>query len=100
LGPVKPEWIEIKWCIAAFGEYVDVNILGGNVHTIKENAEALILASKESGLEVNTDKTKYMTMSRDQNAGRSHNMKIDNVPFEIAEPFKYSRTTVRNQNCV
>jgi len=33
----------------------DVNILGGNVHTIKENAGALILASKENGLEVNAD---------------------------------------------
>ena len=52
----------------------DVNILGESVHTIKENAEALIVASKEIGLEVNVDKTKYMVMSRDQNAGRSHNM--------------------------
>ena len=35
--------------------YVDVNMLGGSVHIIKENAEALIVASKESGLEVNAD---------------------------------------------
>ena len=41
----------------------DGNILGGSVHTIKESAEALILASKETGLEVNVDKTKYMVMS-------------------------------------
>jgi len=41
----------------------DVNILGGSVHTVKENAEALITASKDNGLEVNTDKTKYMVMS-------------------------------------
>ena len=33
----------------------DVNMLGGSVHIIKENAEALIVASKESGLEVNAD---------------------------------------------
>ena len=32
---------------------------------------AVLVASKESGLEVNADKTKYMVMSRDQNAGRS-----------------------------
>jgi len=44
----------------------DVNILGGSIHTIKKNAEALIVASKESGLEVNADKTKYMVKSRDQ----------------------------------
>jgi len=50
----------------------DANILGRSVHTIKENTEALVIASKEIGLEVNADKTKYMVMSRDQNAGRSH----------------------------
>jgi len=42
----------------------DVNILGGSVHTIKKNKEALIVASKENGLEINADKTKYMVMSR------------------------------------
>jgi len=47
----------------------DVNKLGGSVHTVKENAEALVVATKEIGLEVNVDKTKYMIMSRDQNAG-------------------------------
>ena len=41
----------------------DVNILGGSIHTVKENAEALIVASKETGIEVNVDKTKYMVMS-------------------------------------
>jgi hypothetical protein len=41
---------------------VYVNILGGNVYIVKENAEALVVASKERGLEVNTDKTKYMEM--------------------------------------
>jgi hypothetical protein len=39
------------------------------VHTIKKNKEALVIANKEIGLEVNADKTKYMVMSRDQNAG-------------------------------
>jgi hypothetical protein len=58
----------------------DVNILGGSVHTVKENAEALVMATKEIGLEVNADKTKYMIMSRDQNAGRSHSVKI--VPLK------------------
>ena len=48
--------------------YVDVNILGGSVDTIKKT-EALVVTSKEIGLEVNADKTKYMVMSRDQNAG-------------------------------
>jgi len=47
----------------------DINILGGSVHTVKENEKGLIVASKEMGLEVNADNTKYMVMSRDQNAG-------------------------------
>ena len=41
----------------------DVNVLGGSVHIIKENAEALVVASKEIGLEINADKVKYMVMS-------------------------------------
>jgi len=43
----------------------DDNILGGSVHTVKENAESFVVASKEFGLEVNADKTKYMVISRD-----------------------------------
>jgi hypothetical protein len=34
----------------------DVNNLGGSVHTIKKNAEALVVASKESGLVVTAKK--------------------------------------------
>jgi hypothetical protein len=60
----------------------DVNILGGNVHAAKKNTEALVAAAKEIGLEVNADKTKYMVMSRDQNAGRNHDIRIDNSSFE------------------
>jgi len=36
----------------------DVNILGGSIHTLKENAEALVAATRDIGLEVNADKTK------------------------------------------
>jgi hypothetical protein len=34
----------------------DVNLLGGSVHIVKENAEALVVATKEIGLEINADK--------------------------------------------
>jgi hypothetical protein len=37
----------------------DVYILGGSVHTINKNAEALVVASKENGLEVKADKTTW-----------------------------------------
>ena len=43
----------------------DVNILGGSIHTLKENAEALVAATRETGLQVSADKTKYIVMSRD-----------------------------------
>ena len=67
------------------GESYDVNILGGSVHTVKKNAEALAAATKEIGLEVNADKTKYMVMSRDHNAGKCHNIKTGISSFERVE---------------
>ena len=47
---------------------------------------------------MNSDKAKYMVKSRDQNAGRSHNIKIDNSSFERVEVFKYLGTTLTDQN--
>ena len=63
----------------------DVNILGRSAHTVKGNAESLLVATKEIGLEVNTDKTKYMVMSRNRNAGWGHSVKIDNSSIERVE---------------
>ena len=60
----------------------------------------LIVASKQIGLEVNTDKTKYMVMSWDQNVWQSHNMKIDNRSFERVEEFKCLGTVLTNQNSI
>jgi len=58
------------------------------------------VASKENGLEVNADKTKYVVMSTDQNAGRIHSMKIDNISIERVEDFKYLGTTLTNKNSI
>jgi hypothetical protein len=54
--------------------------LGGSVHAVKKNTKALVV-SEETGLEVNADNTKYMVMSPDQNAGRSHSIKTNNSSF-------------------
>ena len=78
----------------------DVNMLGGSVHTVKKNAEALLFATKEIGLEVNADKTKYMVMSRDRNAGRGHSVRIDNSSIERVEEFEYLGTTLTDQNSI
>jgi len=45
-------------------------------------------------------KTRYMVMSRDQNAGRTHSIKIDNSSFERVDEFKYLGTTLTNQNSI
>jgi hypothetical protein len=78
----------------------DVNLLKGSLHTIKKNVEALVIAKKETGLEVNADKSKYMVMFRDQNAGRSHIIKTENSSSEKLEEFKYLETTLTNQNFI
>ena len=71
----------------------DVNILGGRVHTVQKNTATLVVAIKEIRLEVNTDKIRYMVMSQEQNARRSHKIKIDNSSFEMLEEFRYLGTT-------
>jgi len=60
----------------------------------------LVVASKEIGLEVKADKTKYVVMSGDQNAGRSHSVNTDSSSFEWVEEFKYLGTTLTNQNSI
>ena len=78
----------------------DVNIMGGSIYTVKENAEALVVATKEIGPEVNADKTKCMVMSREQTAGLRHTMKVDNSSIEMVEEFKYLGKTLTNQNSI
>jgi hypothetical protein len=49
---------------------VPQNRLADNIDTAKKNTQTLTDASKEVGLEVNTEKAKYMLLSRHQNAGQ------------------------------
>jgi len=51
----------------------------------RKTQKALSLANKEIGLEVNCDKSKYMPMSRDQNAGRSHIKRLVIFPLKMWE---------------
>ena len=78
----------------------DFNILGGSVHTVEKNTDALLVGSKEIALGVNADETKYMVMSRYQHAGRSHNIKTENSSCARVEELKYLGTTLTKQNSI
>jgi hypothetical protein len=60
----------------------DVNLLGDSVNTIKENSETLLEVSRDIGLEINTEKTKYMIMSRHPNSGQNQNIRTANESSE------------------
>jgi hypothetical protein len=64
----------------------------------ERNAEALIVASKETGLEVSAERTMYMVMTQEQRAAPNHNTEVDNTPFQRVEQFKYVGTTLTNQH--
>jgi hypothetical protein len=66
----------------------DVNLMGDNIDIIKRNTETLIDASKENGLEVHKEKTKYMLLSCHQNAGQNHDIKTANRRFENVAQFR------------
>jgi hypothetical protein len=81
--------------------YADkVNLLGDNTDTKNKNKETLIDASKEVCLEVNVEKTKYMLVSRNQNAAQNQDIDIANRSFENVSQFKYLGMTVTNQNLI
>jgi hypothetical protein len=62
--------------------YADVNILRENINTIKKKIEALTETNGKVSLEENTEKTKHMVMSRQQNVGKNKNLLIANKSFE------------------
>jgi hypothetical protein len=77
-----------------------VNLLGDNTDTMKINTGTLTDASKEVGLEINVEKTKYMLLPRHQNAGQNRDKEIAHRSFENVSQFKYLGTRVTNQNSI
>jgi hypothetical protein len=60
-----------------------------HIRTTKKNTKALAVVSKKIGLQVNADKTKYISMFQDQNAGRIYNTRADNSSLKSVEQFTY-----------
>jgi hypothetical protein len=78
----------------------DVNLLGDNIDTIKKKTESLIDLIKAVGLEVNAETTKYMLLTRHNNVGQNHDIKIANRYFQNVAQLKYLGTTVTNPNLI
>jgi hypothetical protein len=79
-----------------------VNLPGDNTDTVKKNTGTFKETSDEVGLAawVNEGQTKYMLLSRHQNAGQNHDRKTANRSFENVAEFKCLGTTVTNQNLI
>jgi hypothetical protein len=69
-----------------------------DVNLLEDNKEKH--ASKEVGLEINVEKTKYMLLSCRQNVGQNRDIKIENKLFENVSQLKYLVMTATNENLI
>jgi hypothetical protein len=77
-----------------------VNIVVKNIDTIQKTQDSLLNDRKEVGLEVNSKKTKYISMSRHEKAGERHSIKIGNSSFEDMARLKCFGRVLTDINCI
>jgi hypothetical protein len=70
------------------------------MYVLQKKHELSVGTSKEVGLEVNVENTKYMLLSHHQNAGQNWDIKVANKSFENVSLFVYLGSTVTNQNLI
>jgi hypothetical protein len=87
--------LNVTYQLLAYAD--DMNLLGDNIDAINRNTKSLIDSSKEVGLEVNVEKTKYMLVSHYQNVHQNRDKKLRNRSCENVSLFKYLGTTVTNR---
>jgi hypothetical protein len=95
-GPREQEGLKLTGTHQLLAYADDINILGENIDNIQKSSEILLDTSKEVGLEVNSEKTKYMLMSCNK-ARQKCSIKVVNRSFEGVARFKYFGTTLTDQ---
>jgi hypothetical protein len=65
------------------------------MHTIKKNTEALLDTRKETGLNANVERTKFMFLPCEQTAGQNPNTNISNKSYGRVAKFKYFGKTLK-----
>ena len=78
----------------------DVSLIGDDIRTIEKNENVLLNACKDTGLAVNSRKTKYMEIGRHRGMMANEQIKLGNNSYEKVKTFKYLSSPLTNQNTI